>query len=171
MGHAEAPIDLVTTVYAVHEDRVLLVFHAALRRWLAPGGHVETGETPDQAAVREVLEETGLGVMLVSDRAHEADYGADGVRVLARPLGVQLEDIRPGHQHVDLVYAAVADGLDVRANAAEIAALEWFDRDGLHTARVLPNVRFFATRALDLVRELNAQDATASALSLVDTVG
>jgi 8-oxo-dGTP pyrophosphatase MutT (NUDIX family) len=170
VGHAEAPIDLVTTVYAVHDDRVLLVFHAALQRWLAPGGHVETGETPDQAAVREMLEETGLRVSLVSDRAHETDYAGDGVRVLARPLGVQLEDIRPDHQHVDLVYAAVAQDLALRANAAEVHAVEWFDRDSLKAPRILPNVRFFATRALDLVRDFNAQDSDGSALSLVDSV-
>ena len=31
-------------------------------RWNAPGGHVEEGDSPEEAAVREVREETGLGV-------------------------------------------------------------------------------------------------------------
>ena len=30
--------------------------------WLQPGGHIETGEAPEHAAVREVREETGLAV-------------------------------------------------------------------------------------------------------------
>lgn len=29
-------------------------------RWCFPGGHIENGETPKQAAVREVFEETGI---------------------------------------------------------------------------------------------------------------
>ncbi len=33
-----------------------------LGRWLLPGGGVEHGEHPEQAVIREVKEETGLGV-------------------------------------------------------------------------------------------------------------
>src|SRR5512145_2862034 len=42
-------------------QRVLLLFHEKLRRWLQPGGHAEPGETQGEAiALREALEETGL---------------------------------------------------------------------------------------------------------------
>ena len=43
--------------------RVLLVRRADDRRWAMPGGWVDPGETPAQAAVREVFEETGLVVV------------------------------------------------------------------------------------------------------------
>ena len=33
--------------------------------WAVPGGSIESGETPEQAAIREVKEETGLEVRIV----------------------------------------------------------------------------------------------------------
>jgi 8-oxo-dGTP pyrophosphatase MutT (NUDIX family) len=41
---------------------VLLHLHRKLGMWLPPGGHIERDELPDDAAVREVFEETGLRV-------------------------------------------------------------------------------------------------------------
>src|SRR3954452_3655479 len=45
-------------------DRVLLVRHR-WRQWVPPGGAVEPGELPRQAAMRELAEETGLQVPLL----------------------------------------------------------------------------------------------------------
>lgn len=47
-------------VFARHQGRVLLVAHKRLGTWLPVGGEIEPGETPAEAAARELLEETGL---------------------------------------------------------------------------------------------------------------
>jgi 8-oxo-dGTP pyrophosphatase MutT (NUDIX family) len=44
----------------VHESRILLISVMEGRRWQLPKGHIEEGETPEEAAVREVQEETGV---------------------------------------------------------------------------------------------------------------
>ena len=44
----------------VHGSRILLISVLEGRRWQLPKGHIEEGETPEEAAVREVKEETGV---------------------------------------------------------------------------------------------------------------
>jgi ADP-ribose pyrophosphatase YjhB (NUDIX family) len=91
--------------FVVHRGRVLLLFHPKIGIWLPPGGHIEAGELPDDAAVREVLEETGVRCRLVGQAGVDVAYPVQ----LVRPFGVQVENIRPGVQHIDLVYFAVVD--------------------------------------------------------------
>lgn len=44
--------------------RVMLARHANRGEWVVPGGAIEPGEVPEDAARREMLEETGLHVTL-----------------------------------------------------------------------------------------------------------
>ncbi len=58
------PTDLTVAAVVEHEGRFLLVEeYASGRRVLSqPGGHIEAGESPEQAVVREALEETGCDI-------------------------------------------------------------------------------------------------------------
>jgi mutator protein MutT len=50
--------------------------------WEFPGGKVEPSETPEAAAVRECLEETGLAIKVVGTYPlHDHDYAHDSVRL------------------------------------------------------------------------------------------
>jgi len=58
------------TAYAIafSGDRFLMVWHKKRNGWEMPGGHVEEGETSEQAAAREFLEEAGYEIEIVSTR-------------------------------------------------------------------------------------------------------
>lgn len=74
---------------------VLLHLHRRLDRWLQPGGHIDPGERPQDAAIRETLEETGVAV----------------VHPPSGPLVLHLDE-HPGpdaHIHLDLRYLLLAD--------------------------------------------------------------
>lgn len=142
----------VTSAYVVYDEKILLIHHRGLDRWLAPGGHMAFGETPDECAVREVREETGLVVQIVDGETGERCYREAGVKLLHQPLAVQLEQIARRHEHMDLVYAAVASNDNVIAAEREIIEFRWFTGPELAAAELDENVKIFGARALALGR-------------------
>jgi 8-oxo-dGTP pyrophosphatase MutT (NUDIX family) len=52
----------VTVIARDDQGRILLTKNASFDQWFPPGGHIEPGESPKEAAIREMREETGLVV-------------------------------------------------------------------------------------------------------------
>ena len=67
-------------VYRIEEGRrkFLLIRNRRSAHWGFPKGHVEPGETNEQTAIREVLEETGLNIKILPDFVQKSDYTIQG---------------------------------------------------------------------------------------------
>lgn len=139
--------DFTVATFVIHDSKVLLLWHRKLRMWLPPGGHIEPDELPDEAAVREVKEETGLDVVLLSAPALPP---IPGPLQLARPEGIQLEEIEPGHEHIDLIYfARPADPAAVRPTANhEVERVGWYGLNDLDRIPLTEEVRTWVKKAL-----------------------
>ena len=57
---------LTVSGFVVHEGRVALHWHRKIGAWLPAGGHIEPGEDPVEAALREVREEFALEAAVLS---------------------------------------------------------------------------------------------------------
>ncbi|MGH2534201.1 MAG: NUDIX hydrolase [Thermomicrobiales bacterium] len=140
--------DFTVAVLVVHDGRVLLHWHRKLARWLPPGGHIEPDELPDEAALREVREETGVEATLLP--AHGLDLDHPGLpRQLCRPAGIQLEEITPGHQHIDLIYFATA--ADPTITVAD-DSVGWHGSDQWPTLGLTEEVAAWCAAAVEEVR-------------------
>jgi len=147
MTAATLPKQFVATGYVIENEKTLLVYHKKLRMWVAPGGHIDAHETPEQALMREIAEETGLAVEIVAEK--RAPDPADGkVSFLHRPRHVQLENIDGFHQHIDLVYFCRPIGGSIRLAPNEHAAIRWFSATELRSDEITGEVRDTALLAL-----------------------
>ncbi|MBI4944270.1 MAG: NUDIX domain-containing protein [Actinobacteria bacterium] len=103
--------------------RVLLVRHRRAGLWLPPGGHVEPGEHPADAARREVVEELAVG------RPRLLDDGRP--RFLTWNLTVGPDE----HVDVSLWFRLdLADGTVPAWDAAEISAARWWSAEQVRAA-------------------------------------
>lgn len=142
----EVTRDFTVAVFVVHGGRVLLHLHPKLGKWLPPGGHIEPNELPDEAARREVAEESGLAVRLVGARGLPRDYPEQPVQ-LTVPAGIQLELIGENHEHIDLVYFAVPEAAGGERPAVH-DAFAWFSPKELKTHPVTQEVLDWCGRAV-----------------------
>lgn len=140
----EADLTHITASAIVVGPRgVVLHRHRRLHRWMQPGGHVEAGESPSDAALRECVEETGLPV------AHPPD----GPTLAHLDVHTAARD----HVHLDLRYLVLGSDVAPHPQPGESPEVAWFSWEaaldmaddslagGLRSARTL--VRASAARA------------------------
>src|SRR5215468_4560173 len=113
---------LPSAAVAVHDEemRLLLCLHRDKNIWVTPGGILEPGEQPADAAVRETWEETGLLVELTGI------LGVYGGRDL-------MIDYANGDRaaYVGTIFRGKITGGALRPDGDETLEVRWFSRDEL----------------------------------------
>lgn len=107
-------------VVVLRDDKVLLDMRRDSQKWALPGGFKELGESLEEAARRELLEETGLA--------------ARRLRFLALCSGPQFAHTYPNGDRIDQVaalYQALEVDGDPRAGERESLEVRYFPVDAL----------------------------------------
>lgn len=125
------------SVFVINPEnkKILLIKHKKFNKWVQPGGHIEDDETPEEAALREVYEETGVRVKLLGTRfPREDDF--------IRPLGIQKNRGSNGDLHVDITYVGVPINKDqLTLNKEEATDVNWFSRSELDEIELFLDIK------------------------------
>jgi 8-oxo-dGTP pyrophosphatase MutT (NUDIX family) len=112
--HAD-PVHFTASGIVVGRRGTVLHLHKRLGRWMQPGGHIDPGETPPEAARREAIEEIGLDV----------EHPGTGPRL----IHLDVHEAALGHTHLDLRYLLIGPDADPDPPPGESPEARWFSWD------------------------------------------
>jgi ADP-ribose pyrophosphatase YjhB (NUDIX family) len=133
----------------IDNNKVLLVYHKKLDVWLYPGGHVEDDENPDEALFREVREETGLEVEIISHKDDNLSDTKNNVSSLHLPYAVLCELVGD-HYHNDLIYKCkIKKGNKLQFNSKESSDIGFFGYEEIKKLKLFDNFRVLLEKVLN----------------------
>jgi 8-oxo-dGTP diphosphatase len=141
--------DLVVAGFIFHGDKVLLIHHKRLDLWLPVGGHIDKDETPDEALVREVKEETNLEVEIINKST--IPFVGNVKKNLALPFHANVHSAG-NHDHCCFFYACISKDVSALKTNREILGFKWLSNMELEEKFVPADVRAIAKRAFEVIQ-------------------
>lgn len=129
------------TAYIKNDNRILLMFHNKLNKWLPLGGHMEENELPEETVLREIKEESGLSNVKFITK--ESNLG------MVQPLGIQRNIIKEDHEHLDLIYFLETSQERFELNTREGSNMKWFSKEEIKDLDLFPLTRVWINKILD----------------------
>ena len=148
MPHIHDLIDFVVSIFIVYENKVLLIHHKQLNKWLPIGGHIELNEDPEESLFKEVKEECGLEIEVLGEKPA---IESEGTKFLYSPSFLDIHKISESHKHIGLTYFAKAKSDKFIFNKEEHIGIRWFNREDLEKPEfnINPAVKFYSNEAIN----------------------
>ena len=102
-------------------NKILLLHHKKLEKWLQPGGHCDGDCNTLHVAIKEVFEETGIKIFPKNQEIVDLDIHP-----------IPGKNLVPEHNHFDIRYLFLADSNIPLVKNHESIALQWVELDALH---------------------------------------
>ncbi len=104
MPHIHEKYDFTVGAFIVFDNKILLVNHPRYGLWLAPGGHIELDEDPEEALFREIAEETGYKPDEIEVLSSKPEINGSGLKTLFTPNYMDSHEANAPHRHIALIY-------------------------------------------------------------------
>ena len=114
---------------------LLLIKHANGGHWSFPKGHVESGETEVETALREIKEETGIDVIIDPSFREVISYS---------PKKDTQKDV--------IYFIARAQNYNYTPQEEEIAQIKWVEINRAHTILTYDNDKQLVNKAKQVIR-------------------
>lgn len=138
---------MTATVYIVNKDKVLLHRHKKYNSLFPVGGHIEEGELPEQAAIREAYEETGIRIELWSE---EKQLGLDRVKQLNNAQYTLLENIGQEVENIDFIFFARTTQNECKPSVGESKEFYWLTEEEIRNdASIKEHIKVMSLEALN----------------------
>ena len=140
--------DFVVAGYIFDNNDVLLIKHKKLGLWLPVGGHINRNETPDEALLREIKEETNLNVKILSQ--NNISQEGNVKKNIPVPFHANVHSVG-NHDHCCFFYLCKAlNPAKLRINN-ELDGFRWFSRKELSSKEVPADVRNIGLKAFKIL--------------------
>lgn len=108
--------------FVLYEEKILLIFHKKLQKYIQPGGHLENDATVLHAAQREVLEETGVRTTPFKNIITPIHIDIHTI-----PYHEKKNEIE--HKHYDFMFLLTTSSQKVRLQEDEVDSYKWVSLD------------------------------------------
>ena len=116
---------------------LLLIKHVVGGHWSFPKGHMEAGETERETALREIKEETGIDVDLVTDFREVVSYS---------PKRDTMKDV--------IYFIGKAKNFIYTPQEEEIAQIKWVELNLAHSFLTYDNDKQLVNKAKPVIKDL-----------------
>ena len=149
----------ITTLCYIEDDGKYLMLHRTKKKndinegkWIAPGGHCENGESPDDCVQREVMEETGLKLNSVRFRGIVTFY-SKAIKDDRDGLYDENEKDPWSKDVTDYMCLFTSDDFEGTLADCNEGTLEWVDKNNLSELNLWKGDLIF----LDLIKNPEQQ--------------
>lgn len=119
----------------IDNGKVLLIQHLK-GHWDIPKGHMEAGETEQETALREVKEETGVDVEVISDKRYTLEYTVEN-----------------GNLKEVIYFIAKKIGGEEKAQETEVSEIRWLAFDEAVEMLTYDNSKELLRKAINSVEK------------------
>ncbi|MFP4568244.1 MAG: NUDIX domain-containing protein [Candidatus Woesearchaeota archaeon] len=139
-----------TNAFIFYENKLLVVHHKKLKIWIHPGGHVEQDESFFEAIKREIKEEVGLDVEIISnDKFKISNYE----NIQNEPIPFIIT-VSKNKRAIRLDYLAKTKTHKIILQKEELLDYKWIDKKEINQLDTTQLFKELAHEAFRIIKEI-----------------